>query len=140
MKSLVVSLLLLPISTLAIASVEEVLMAAAEAETKAFKDGDCDTLMAHMGEDLTFYANGRRMNREMVRNFCENIPRPFGQTPTEDETSAFAISDTAGYTVRDFTWVDKKGRTVHEIVTKIWRKQDEQWVMTHFQSTVKVQD
>lgn len=107
-------------------------------EQQAFEQGDCDKVESLLHEDITFYANGKKMTREQVGNFCRSIPRPFGagRAPLADTTTPYVLSETSGYTVRDFLWQGKNDRVVHEVVTKVWRKDDSGWKMIHFQSTV----
>ena len=114
------------------------LLAAVEEEQEAFEEGDCDKVESMMAEDITFYANGRKMSREQVGRFCRSIKRPFGagRAPIEDETTPYLIDEDLGYTVRDFWWHDESERIVHEVVTKIWAKDEDGWKMIHFQSTV----
>jgi hypothetical protein len=108
------------------------------AEQQAFEEGDCDKVESMLAEDLTFYANGRRMSREQVGNFCRTIKRPFGagRAPIEDTTTPYLVSERLGYTVRDFRWHDENGRVMREGVTKIWSRGDQGWQIMHFQSTV----
>ena len=116
----------------------EELLAVVMAEQEAFKDGDCDKVESMLAEDVTFYANGRRMSREQVGKFCRTIKRPFGagRAPIEDTTTPYLISEDLGYTVRDFSWHDKDERVMREVVTKIWARGEQGWQIIHFQSTV----
>ncbi len=109
-----------------------------QGEQKAFEEGDCDKVISLMSEDITFYANSRKMSRAQVDKFCRSIPRPFGagKAPISDTLTPYRVGENLGYTVRDFRWEDKNNRVIHEIVTKIWRKSDTGWSMVHFQSTV----
>jgi hypothetical protein len=115
------------------------LLAVAMEEQKAFSGGDCDKIESLMDKEITFYANGRRMTHEQVGNFCRAIKRPFGsgRSPIEDKITPFRVSETLGYTVRDFRWENRDNEVVHEVVTKIWRKSEDGWKMIHFQSTVQ---
>ncbi len=135
-SALSVVLLLTPIT--AIAETADEILAAVQEEQAAFKDGDCDRVESMISEEVTFYANGRRMSHAQVGKFCRSIPRPFGagRSPIEDLTTPYVINDELGYTVRDFKWHDKDERVVHEVVTKIWAKGEEGWKIIHFQSTV----
>jgi len=114
------------------------LLAVVLEEQKAFEEGDCDKVESLISEEVTFYANTRKMSRERVGNFCRSIKRPFGagRSPVEDTITPYRISDKLGYTVRDFRWQDENNRVVHEVVTKIWRKGENGWKMIHFHSTV----
>ena len=124
---------------LAEASVSDELLAAVKEEQAAFKEGDCDKVMSRLDKNITFYANGRKMSREQVGNFCRIIKRPFGagRDPIEDTTTPYNISESLGYTVRDFKWTDRDGQVMHEVVTKIWKKMESGSTMIHFQSTVQ---
>jgi len=114
------------------------LLAVVLEQQEAFKEGNCNKVESFMDEEITFYANNRRMNREQVGNFCRSRKRPFGagRPPVEDTVTPYRVSETLGYTVRDFKWQDKSDRVIHEVVTKIWSKQESGWKMIHFQSTV----
>lgn len=131
-----ISLILLLFSAAANSSDE--LLAVVTEEQDAFKEGNCEKVESLMAEDITFYANSRKMSREQVGRFCRSIKRPFGsgRDSIEDTITPHRISETLGYTVRDFRWYDKNENVVHEVVTKIWRKDDSGWKMIHFQSTV----
>lgn len=122
----------------AVAYSSEELLAVVMAEQEAFEEGDCDKVESMLAEDLTFYANGRRMSREQVGKFCRTIKRPFGagRDPIEDTTTPYMVSEDLGYTVRDFRWQAENGRIVHEVVTKIWSRGEQGWQIIHFQSTV----
>ena len=130
------SLILLVLAATANSSDE--LLAVVMEEQDAFKEGDCEKVESLMAEDITFYANSRKMSREQVGRFCRSIKRPFGagRDSIEDTITPHRISETLGYTVRDFRWYDKNEKIVHEVVTKIWHKDDSGWKMIHFQSTV----
>ncbi len=129
-------LILLLLATLAHSSDE--LLAIAYEEQAAFKEGDCDKVQALMAEDITFYANSRKMTGEQVGKFCRSIKRPFdaGRAPISDTLTPRKLSETLGYTVREFSFQDQDGRVVKEVVTKIWLKGEDGWKMIHFQSTV----
>jgi len=116
----------------------EELLAVALEEQDAFKEGDCDKVESLIAKEVSFYANSRRMSREQVVNFCWSIKRPFGagRAPISDTITPYRIGETHGYTVRDFKWHDENERVVHEVVTKIWSKDEDGWKMIHFQSTV----
>ena len=109
-----------------------------ETEQQAFKDGDCEKVESMLADDVTFFANNRKMTREQVGNFCRSIKRPFGagRDPIEDTITPFLLTENLGYTVRDFRWHNENERVIHEVVTKIWAKEEDGWKMIHFQSTV----
>jgi|GEM_PF-3216457 len=129
-------LILLLLAALAHSSDE--LLAVAHEEQAAFKEGDCDKVQSLMAEDITFYANSRKMSREQVGKFCRSMKRPFGagRAPISDTITPYKVSETLGYTVREFKFHDEDERVVHEVVTKIWSKGEDGWKMIHFQSTV----
>ena len=105
------------------------LLAVALEQQNAFKEGDCNKIESLMDKEVTFYANGRRMTHEQVGNFCKTIKRPFGsgRPPINDTTTPYRISETLGYTVRDFRWTNSDDQVIHEIVTKIWLKSEGSW-------------
>ncbi len=138
MKNSIISIGLFLLLFTATANASDELLAVVMDEQDAFKEGDCDKVESLMAEDITFYANSRKMSREQVGRFCRSIKRPFGagRDSIEDTITPHRISETLGYTVRDFRWYDKNEKIVHEVVTKIWRKDADGWKMIHFQSTV----
>ena len=89
---LLIGLLLLLVSAAAHSSDE--LLAVVEEEQQAFKDGDCDKVESMLAEDVTFYANSRKMTREQVGNFCRSIKRPFGagRDPIEDTITPYLLT------------------------------------------------
>ena len=129
---------LLPTIVLAGSLPADDLLAVALAEQEAFKEGDCNKVASLVDEEVTFYANSRKMSHDQVVNFCKMIKRPFGagRSPIKDIVTPYRLSANLGYTVRDFTWVDSNEQVMHEIVTKIWQKKAGSWKMIHFQSTV----
>ncbi len=114
------------------------LLAVAHEEQAAFKEGDCDKVQSLMAEDITFYANSRKVSFEQVGKFCRSMKRPFGagRPPISDTVTPYKVSETLGYTVRELRFHGKDERVVHEVVTKIWSKGEDGWKMIHFQSTV----
>ncbi len=129
-------LILLLLAALAHSSDE--LLAVAEEEQEAFREGDCDRVLSLMAEDITFYTNSRKMSREQIGKFCRLMKRPFGagRAPISDTITPYKVSETLGYTVRELRFHDKDERVVQETVTKIWSKGDDGWKMIHFQATV----
>lgn len=138
MKRLLLLFCLLPTVIAAEPLSSNDLLAAVLEEQKAFKDGDCDKVASFIDENVTFYANSRKMSRNQVVNFCKVIERPFGagRDPIQDTVTPYRVSAEIGYTVRDFKWADSNDQVVHEIVTKIWQMKKGHWKMIHFQSTV----
>ncbi len=114
------------------------LLAVAHEEQEAFREGDCDKVLSLMAEDITFYTNSRKMSREQIGKFCRSMERPFsaGRTPISDTITPYKVSETLGYTVREFRFHNKDDRVVQETVTKIWLKGEDGWKMIHFQATV----
>ena len=101
-------------------------------EQERFVSGDCDGLMQLLSEDISFYANGRKLPKAAVGQMCARIPRPFPGTG-EAATNIRMLSENAGYVVKFMSFPDSDGV---EVVTKVWEKVDEAWKMVHFQSTV----
>ena len=113
------------------------IQAVTEKEEQAFKVGDCETLMSLMADNITFYANGRPSPpRNRIRDFCENIPRPFADLASANLT-VNPLSAHAGYVVRTRAFDKNEQIRVHEIVTKIWNRIDGEWKMVHLHSTVQ---
>ena len=110
---------------------------ATEAEQNAFKSGDCEGVLDLMDDEITFLANGRRIpSKSVIGKFCSSIPRPF-KTPILDHQEIYPISESIGYVIRNLEYrVDEKTK-VSEYVTKIWKKFDGKWRITHLHSTVK---
>ena len=125
------------IAPTALGSTDELLQAVM-IEQQAFEDGECDKLLTILDEDVTFYANGQRWSHAQVGKFCRNIKRPFGagRAPIEDTVTPYLVTPEHGYTVRNFLWEDAQDNKMREVVTKVWRKQDGEWNILHFQSTV----
>lgn len=138
MKHLLLTVGLLSLGLSAAAHSSDELLAVVMEEQNALKEGDCEKVESMLAEEITFYANSRRMSREQVGEFCRTIKRPFGagRAPIEDTITPYLINENLGYTVRDFRWHDESERIVHEVVTKIWAKGEDGWKMIHFQSTV----
>ena len=120
---------------------EEVIKAeiqkAALTEQAAFKKGDCDQVLAMMSDDITFLANGRRVpSKQVVGKFCNSIPRPFKKATT-NQLDIYALSATTGYVIRTLKYPKDETTMMLEYVTKIWKKTDGNWKITHLHSTVK---
>ena len=105
-------------------------------EQQAFKNGDCDTVLSLMEEEITFLANGRRVpSKQVVGKFCNSLKRPF--KPAEvDELVIYPLTDHSGYTIRTLEYTVNEKKT-KEFVTKIWRKKEGAWKITHLHSTAK---
>ena len=138
MKYSLLSLGLFSFLICAAAKSSDELLAIVQEEQKAFEEGDCQKVESMMVEEITFYANGRKMSREQIGRFCRSIKRPFGagRAPIEDTITPYLVNENLGFTVRDFRWHDESELVVHEVVTKIWKKSEGRWKMIHFQSTV----
>lgn len=90
-----------------------------------------------MDENITFYANGRHApSKEMISMLCQKIPRPFNELGSEN-LEVYPLTANSGYVVRKLEY-DKNDRIkVKEVVTKIWKKSNDQWKIVHLHSTVK---
>lgn len=110
---------------------------AALTEQAAFKKGDCDQVLAMMSDDITFLANGRRVpSKQVVGKFCNSLPRPFKKATT-NTLDIHPLSATTGYVVRTLEYPKDENTMMLEYVTKIWKKTDGNWKITHLHSTVK---
>ena len=106
-------------------------------EQQAFKKGDCTKVLDMMEDSITFLANGNRVpSKEVIGKFCNSLPRPF-QKPMSDALEFYVLDSTSGYSLRNLVYLNKKGIKIQEYVTKIWRKTDGQWKISHLHSTVK---
>lgn len=106
-------------------------------EQNAFKNGNCAKVMKAMEDDITFLANGRRVpSKDMIGKFCKSIPRPF-KKPDINKLEAFALSETSGYTIKTLEYPNDENTKIEEFVTKIWRKSNGTWKISHLHSTVK---
>ncbi|WP_299211608.1 nuclear transport factor 2 family protein [uncultured Aquimarina sp.] len=111
--------------------------AAIKAEQNAFKAGDCDKVLEAMEENITFLANGRKApSKMMIGKFCNSIPRPF-KTPTIDKLEIYPLTSDTGYVVRTLEFPKNEKTKTLEYVTKIWKKTDGKWRISHLHSTVK---
>ena len=45
-------------------------------EQERFISGDCEGLLDLLAEDISFYANGRKLPKMAVGQMCARIPRP----------------------------------------------------------------
>ncbi|WGK65422.1 nuclear transport factor 2 family protein [Croceiramulus getboli] len=106
-------------------------------EQDAFKNGRCEEVLNLMSDDITFLANGRKVPSKMVvGKFCNSIPRPF-KTATLDQLEIIPLSETSGYVIRTLEYPKDEETNTTEYVTKIWKKMDGEWKITHLHSTVK---
>jgi ketosteroid isomerase-like protein len=106
-------------------------------EQNAFKNGDCDKVLEIMDDNITFLANGKRIpSKEIIGNFCNAIKRPF-RNPILDKLDIYPLSNITAYTVRTLEYQKSETSKIHEFVTKIWKKIDDQWKIVHLHSTVK---
>ncbi|EDP71938.1 hypothetical protein FBALC1_12592 [Flavobacteriales bacterium ALC-1] len=110
---------------------------AEQKEQNAFKNGNCDAVLASMEDTITFLANGRRApSKDIIGKFCKSIPRPF-KKPTTDKLEVYALSDVSGYTIKTLEYSKDENTNIEEFVTKIWKKTNSKWKISHLHSTVK---
>ena len=110
---------------------------AALSEQNAFKNGDCEIVLNHMAEDITFLANGKKVpSKKVVGKFCNSIPRPF-KTALIDKLDIYPLTETTAYVIRTLEYLKDEKTKMSEYVTKIWKKTDGEWKITHLHSTVK---
>ncbi len=106
-------------------------------EQEAFKNGDCNQVLALMEDDITFLANGRRApSKDIIGKFCRSIPRPF-KTATFDKLDVYALTNETAYAIRTLEYPNDEKTKMQEYVTKIWKKTNGQWKISHLHSTVK---
>lgn len=106
-------------------------------EQKAFKNGDCDTVLSMMDDNITFLANGNKVpSKQVIGKFCNSMSRPF-KTPLADTIEVFPLNSTSAYTIRTLEFSKDENTNMHELVTKIWKKTDGIWKIMHLHSTVK---
>lgn len=123
-KVIFISLLLLGTATTlhgqegSLESVKMKIKELSEIEIDAFRNGECETMLNLLDDDISFYTNGKKASKEMVLGFCKQIPRPF-EKPSHLETEYIPISSNSAYVIRimDFS---KDGIVYKkEIVTKM---------------------
>ena len=108
-----------------------------ELEIEAFKNGDCDTAINFMADNITFYGNGRKVDsKETIRNFCKRLTRPF-EKPSSIETKFYPLDSKSAYVVRIMEFAENNKIYKKEIVTKIWKKMNANWKIVHLHSTIK---
>lgn len=110
---------------------------AATQEQNAFRNGECEIVLALMDNNITFLANGRRApSIEMISKFCGTIKRPFKE-PILDSIETYPLTNDSGYSIRTLEYPKSETTKMQEFVTKIWKKIDGQWKIIHLHSTVK---
>jgi len=110
---------------------------AALLEQNAFKNGDCTQVLEMMEDDITFLANGNKVpSKSIIENFCNSIPRPF-KTLTIDQLDIYPLTKDSGYTIKSLEYPNDDNTNMQEFVTKIWRKTNGEWKISHLHSTVK---
>ncbi|THD69809.1 hypothetical protein E7Z59_05640 [Robertkochia marina] len=108
-----------------------------EKEQQAFSNGNCEVVLDLMSENITFYANGNPSPpREMIRKFCEKVPRPF-KTPEQETLKYYPLNSETVYVVRTMEYTKNANTRIKEIVTKIWNMENGAWKIVHLHSTVK---
>ena len=106
-------------------------------EQEAFKNGDCDTVMSLMADNITFHANGRPSPpKNVIERFCQTIPRPFAQM-SKGNLTVHPLNQDAAYVIRTLEYEKNEEVKISETVTKIWNRIDGKWKMVHLQSTIK---
>ncbi|MEO6346610.1 MAG: nuclear transport factor 2 family protein [Aquaticitalea sp.] len=110
---------------------------AAMKEQNAFKNGDCAQVLDLMESNITFLANGNIVpSQDMIEKFCKSIPRPFKE-PLVDTMEIYPLTKDTGYVVRFLEYMKDDKTKMQEYVTKIWRKTDDKWLISHLHSTIK---
>ena len=72
----------------------------------------------------------------MVEKFCNSIPSPF-KKPIIDRLDIYPLTIDTGYVVRTLEYPNDDTTKMQEYVTKIWRKTNGVWKISHLHSTVK---
>jgi len=123
--------------TIDVEAIKSELKEVTQKEQDAFKSGNCEQVVALMAPDITFLANGRKApSIKMIETFCNAIPRPFKQ-PISDNLEIHVLSNDVGYTIRSLEYANDETTKMQEYVTKIWKKTDGHWKISHLHSTVK---
>ncbi|MCW8980380.1 MULTISPECIES: nuclear transport factor 2 family protein [Altibacter] len=118
-------------------NVESEIKEAAHKEQNAFKEGNCEQVLDLMDNEITFLANGKKVpSKQIISKFCNSIPRPFKE-PISDKLEIYALSNESGYTIRTFEYPKDDTTNMQEYVTKIWKRIEGKWKITHLHSTVK---
>ena len=102
-------------------------------------EGDCAKVTSFFDEDVTFYANGRRVpSLQFLRGFCEQIPRPFeGGADITDEIRV--LSETSAYILRTIEFEPESVESEshrREVVTQVWAQRPSGWTIVYFHSSV----
>lgn len=119
------------------ATIKSEIKAAALKEQNAFKKGECDKVLGLMEDSITFLANGNRVpSKQIVGKFCNSIPRPFKEAFV-DKLDVYPLTNKSGYVIRTLEFPNDEKTKMQEYVTKIWRKTDGEWKISHLHSTVK---
>ena len=106
-------------------------------EQEAFKKGHCNDVLEAMEDDISFIANGNRIpSKAVIEKFCNSIPRPF-KKPTVSQLDVYPLTNTSGYTIKTLEYPLDENKKIQEYVTKIWRKTNDIWKISHLHSTVK---
>ena len=118
-------------------TVKSEIKTAEEKEQNAFKNGNCSEVLEVMEDNITFLANGRRApSKDIIGKFCKSIPRPF-KKPTTDKLEVYTLSEASGYTIKTLEYPKNDSTKIEEFVTKIWKKSNGKWKISHLHSTVK---
>ncbi|WP_410484688.1 nuclear transport factor 2 family protein [Spongiivirga sp. MCCC 1A20706] len=120
-----------------VASIKKEVQKASELESKFFVNGDCEKVVDLMADDITFHANGKKVpSKEMILTFCKKVRRPF-KKPISINIDYHVLSENTAYTIRTMDLGKNQIISQKETVTKIWKKYDDGWKITHLHSTVK---
>ncbi|MGY8916220.1 MAG: nuclear transport factor 2 family protein [Flavobacteriales bacterium] len=120
-----------------LADVKSEIIKLSEIEINAFRNGDCETMIDLLADDITFFANGRKApSKEMILGFCKRVPRPF-EKPSLLEIEYIPISKNTAYVIRIMEFSKNEKVYKKEIVTKIWIKGIKGWKIAHLHSTIK---
>jgi ketosteroid isomerase-like protein len=123
--------------TIDLESVKAEITEAALKEQNAFKNGDCTTVLDMMEPNITFLANGNSVpSKKVIEKFCNSLARPFKEAIV-DTLEIYPLTMESGYTIRRLEYANDAEAKMQEYVTKIWRKTDGQWRISHLHSTVK---
>lgn len=118
-------------------SIRTEIKTAAFMEQNAFKNGKCSEVIEYMDDNISFLANGKRVaSKTIIEKFCNSIPRPF-KTPILDKLDIYPLTNDTGYTIRTLEYPYDENTKKQEFVTKIWRKTNGKWKISHLHSTVK---
>lgn len=111
--------------------------AAVQKEQNAFKTGDCEVVLEMMEDSITFLANGRKApSKYIIGKFCKSVPRPF-KTPSIDKLDIYPLTNESAYTIKTLEYPKDEKIKIQEYVTKVWKKTNGKWRISHLHSTVK---